>query len=104
MPTSPDYRPAQAFAALGPEFADPVAPADFPKAIVRHRNQRAAATVGLGDLTEAERLCRVIVASDPGHFDALHLLGVLCQRGGAPAQAMVTLQPHAGPVVQGGDG
>jgi uncharacterized protein YdiU (UPF0061 family) len=54
MPISPAYRPAQAFAALGPEFADPVSPADFPKAILRHRNQRAAATVGLGDLTDAE--------------------------------------------------
>ena len=54
MPVSADYRPDPRFASLGPEFADPVAPADFPMAAIRHRNQRAAASVGLGALTEAE--------------------------------------------------
>ncbi|MEL6323997.1 MAG: YdiU family protein [Pseudomonadota bacterium] len=33
-------------------FADPVAPADFPQAILRYRNPRWADTVGLGDLTD----------------------------------------------------
>ena len=56
MPVSPAYRPDPRFAALGPEFSDPVAPADFPQAILRHRNQRAAATVGLDRLTDAEWL------------------------------------------------
>jgi uncharacterized protein YdiU (UPF0061 family) len=46
------YRPDPRFAALGREFADPVYPADFPKAILRFRNQRAAAEVGLEDLTD----------------------------------------------------
>ncbi len=54
MPISPTYRPDPAFAALGPEFGDSVAAASFPTTILRHRNDRAAAEVGLADLTEAE--------------------------------------------------
>jgi len=42
--------------ALGAEFADPVRPADFPEQILRFRNQPAAATVGLGALTNGEWL------------------------------------------------
>ena len=30
MPVSPSYRPDPRFMALGPDFSDPVAPADFP--------------------------------------------------------------------------
>lgn len=54
MPPSPAYRPDPQFAALGPEFADPVAAADFPQTILRWRNDRAAATVGLDTLDDAE--------------------------------------------------
>ncbi|MBV9993667.1 MAG: YdiU family protein [Caulobacteraceae bacterium] len=54
MPVSSAYRPDLRFAKLGPEFADPVRPASFPREIVRHRNQAAAATVGLDGLTDAE--------------------------------------------------
>ena len=54
MPVSPAYRPDPRFMALGPDFADPVRPADFPRADIRHRNQRAAATVGLDTLTDEE--------------------------------------------------
>ena len=39
---------------LGPDFADPVPPADFPRADIRFRNQRAAASVGLDSLTDDE--------------------------------------------------
>jgi serine/tyrosine/threonine adenylyltransferase len=56
MPTSPDYRPDPKFMALGPDFADPVRPADFPEQILRFRNDRAAATVGLETLTDSEWL------------------------------------------------
>lgn len=54
MPLSPAYRSDPRFMALGPDFADPVRPADFPRADIRHRNQRAAATVGLDTLTDEE--------------------------------------------------
>ncbi len=54
MPVSPDYRPDPRFMALGPEFADEVEPAAFPQTILRFRNDRAAATVGLDALTDAE--------------------------------------------------
>src|SRR5690606_2117331 len=54
MPTGPAYRPDPQVFSLGDEYADAVAPADFPRAIVRWRNARAAATAGLDSLTEAE--------------------------------------------------
>ena len=54
MPVSKTYRPDPRFVALGPDFSDPVRPADFPRADIRHRNQRAAATVGLDTLTDEE--------------------------------------------------
>jgi uncharacterized protein YdiU (UPF0061 family) len=54
MPVSAAYRPDPQFPALGAEFADPVAAAAFPQAILRYRNDRAAATVGLDTLTDAE--------------------------------------------------
>jgi uncharacterized protein YdiU (UPF0061 family) len=56
MPVSPAYRSDPRVMALGPEFADPVEPADFPKQILRLRNDKAAATVGLDTLTDAEWL------------------------------------------------
>jgi uncharacterized protein YdiU (UPF0061 family) len=54
MPVSPLYHPDPQFSKLGPEFADPVAPAVFPKTLLRFRNDRAAATVGLDTLTDEE--------------------------------------------------
>ena len=54
MPVSPAYRPDPVYMALGSEFADPVEPARFPEQIVRFRNDRAAATVGLDTLTGEE--------------------------------------------------
>ena len=54
MPVSAIYRPDPQFPKLGPEFADPVRPADFPETILRFRNDRAAATVGLDTLTDSE--------------------------------------------------
>jgi uncharacterized protein YdiU (UPF0061 family) len=56
MPVLAAYRPDPRFAELGPEFADEVTPARFPREILRYRNQRAAASVGLDGLTEAEWL------------------------------------------------
>lgn len=54
MPLAPAYRPDPKFPELGPEFADPVEAAAFPQTILRYRNDRAAATVGLDGLTDAE--------------------------------------------------
>ncbi|MGQ2991793.1 MAG: protein adenylyltransferase SelO family protein [Brevundimonas sp.] len=54
MPVSSAYRPDPRFAALGPEFGDAVAPAPFEALTLRYRNDRAATTVGLESLTEAE--------------------------------------------------
>lgn len=44
------------FAALGPDFADPVAPARFPQHKLRRRNGAWADAIGLGALSEAEWL------------------------------------------------
>ncbi len=54
MPVSPAYRPDPQYPSLGEEFADPVAAADFPQTILRFRNDRAAATVGLDTLSDDE--------------------------------------------------
>ncbi|MBB5517715.1 protein adenylyltransferase SelO [Amphiplicatus metriothermophilus] len=54
------YRPDPAFLALAPSleagapFWDAVAAAEFPKHVLRYRNQRWAEKIGLGDLSEAE--------------------------------------------------
>ena len=49
-------------AELGEGFYDPVEPARFPAHILRYRNQRAAASVGLGDLTDDQWV-------DHGHIE-----------------------------------
>ncbi|MBL0967588.1 MAG: YdiU family protein [Brevundimonas sp.] len=54
MPLSPDYRPTPRFALLGDEYGDAVEAATFPQTILRFRNDRAAATVGLNALTDDE--------------------------------------------------
>ncbi|HEY1750959.1 MAG TPA: YdiU family protein [Caulobacteraceae bacterium] len=54
MPVSPRYQPDPQFPRLGGEFADPVKAAIFPKTRLRYRNNRAAASVGLETLTDAE--------------------------------------------------
>ncbi len=54
MPVSPAYRPDPQFPDLGAEFGDPVRAEAFPQTILRFRNDRAAATVGLDTLTDTE--------------------------------------------------
>lgn len=56
MPVTSAYRPDPIYPQLGGEFADPVSPAAFPAAQLRFRNDRAAASVGLDGLTDAEWL------------------------------------------------
>jgi serine/tyrosine/threonine adenylyltransferase len=48
------FRARTAHATLGPDFFDPVQAAHFPEHILRYRNQRAAASVGLDGLTDTE--------------------------------------------------
>ena len=54
MPVSPAYRPDPQFPGLGEDYGDAVRSADFPQTILRVRNDRAAASVGLETLTDAE--------------------------------------------------
>jgi len=54
MPVSTAYQPDPRFAGLGPEFSDPVAAADFPMHRLIWRDRRAAQTVGLETLSDAE--------------------------------------------------
>ena len=49
-----EFRAANEIAALQPDFADPVAAADFPQTILRFRNDRWAPTVGLEGLNDGE--------------------------------------------------
>lgn len=51
-----DFKPSRQHETLGDAFFDRVAPADFPKAVLRHRDQRWAARMGLGDLNQAQWL------------------------------------------------
>src|SRR6476646_6333969 len=53
-PQPAPYRPETAILALGDAFYDAVAPADFPQTILRFRNDRSAASVGLQGLSDAE--------------------------------------------------
>ncbi|WP_026008850.1 protein adenylyltransferase SelO family protein [Sphingomonas sp. HT-1] len=48
------FAPQQAILSLGDGFFDPVRPARFPQTILRFRNDRAAASVGLDGLSDAE--------------------------------------------------
>ena len=55
MPVSPAYRPEPRFFDLGADYADAVQAADFPQTILRFRNDRTAASVGLDALSDAEK-------------------------------------------------
>jgi serine/tyrosine/threonine adenylyltransferase len=54
MPVSRTYRPETLHESLGEPFFDRVAAAEFPKTILRFRNQRWATRVGLDSLTDEE--------------------------------------------------
>ena len=53
-PQAASYRPDTPIAELADWIGDPVAPADFPQTILRFRNDRHAANVGLESLSDAE--------------------------------------------------
>ncbi|SOB87590.1 Uncharacterized conserved protein YdiU, UPF0061 family [Sphingomonas guangdongensis] len=52
MTGNPQPAPARTILALGDAFYDPVAAADFPQAIMRFRNDRAAAEIGVDELND----------------------------------------------------
>ncbi|MBX3580484.1 MAG: YdiU family protein [Rhizobiaceae bacterium] len=54
MPLTKNFRPSSAHSTLGEAFFDEVSPAEFPKHILRFRNDRWAQRVGLDTLTDAE--------------------------------------------------
>jgi tetratricopeptide (TPR) repeat protein len=54
-------------------------PNDFPSALQHHQN---------GRLEQAARIYRGILAADPNHADALHLLGVVAYQQGDPHRAI----------------
>jgi uncharacterized protein YdiU (UPF0061 family) len=54
MPVTPAYQPEPRFITLGDEYSDAVQAADFPQGLLRYRNDRAAATVGLEGLSDDE--------------------------------------------------
>ena len=54
FPQASAFAPEQTILELGDSFHDPVAPADFPETILRFRNDRWAAAVGLDGLSDAE--------------------------------------------------
>src|SRR3546814_11113 len=54
-PDHPDligFHPETIIKSLGPDFYDPVMPADFPRHVIRFRNDRAAGQVGLAGLDD----------------------------------------------------
>ena len=55
-PQAAPYRPEQTLQSLGEPFYDPVRAAAFPETRLRFRNDRAAAEVGLAQLSDAEWL------------------------------------------------
>ncbi|WP_417307387.1 protein adenylyltransferase SelO [Devosia sp.] len=64
------FIPRRTHADLGPEFYDAVSAADFPETRLRYRNERAAATVGLDGLTDAEWIAHFgRFAPLPGSFE-----------------------------------
>ncbi len=54
MPFDAHYKPCDALSALGEGFGQVAAPARFPEAALRFRNQRHARRVGLGSLDEGQ--------------------------------------------------
>jgi tetratricopeptide (TPR) repeat protein len=64
-----------------------------PKKIPQHSDlaalvQRAGAHHGRGELDTAEDLYRQVLGARPGHFDALHMCGVLMQQRGRSPEAL----------------
>ena len=79
MPPTERYRPETLHEKLGDEFFDPVMAAEFPQHILRFRNQRCAARVGLVvvDQGPARRLDAQVAALPTGRQRPFGVLEVL---------------------------
>src|SRR6188474_3757556 len=53
--------------------------------------ERVVSSLQSGNLAEAERVCRLILVTDPSQVDALHLLGVTLMRTGRTQAALEPL-------------
>jgi serine/tyrosine/threonine adenylyltransferase len=75
MPVSAAYRPDPRWLSLGEGFSDVVAPAAFPKHVLRWRDDRMAATIGLDTLDDAEWIAHLArFEALPGNLPAPHAL------------------------------
>jgi predicted O-linked N-acetylglucosamine transferase (SPINDLY family) len=50
--------------------------------------RQAVAFLQQGQFTQAERICESVLRQQPGHFDALHMLGVISAQTGRPERAV----------------
>ncbi len=72
-----------------------------PQTLVQQQFQQAIACHRQGKLADAERLYERVLSQVPGHFDALHLLGVVALQTGRPDRAAdligeaVSMKPDA---------
>ncbi|MFM5908758.1 MAG: protein adenylyltransferase SelO family protein, partial [Novosphingobium sp.] len=64
-PQANAYQADPAILRLAPWLADPVGPADFPQTVLRFRNDRWAAAIGLDGLNDAQWIAHM------GRFDPL---------------------------------
>ncbi len=65
MPTAKAFQPSRRHSELGSDFFDPVDAADFPKHVLRYRNDRWAKRIGLDSLSDEEWIAHF------GRFEAL---------------------------------
>jgi tetratricopeptide (TPR) repeat protein len=72
-------------------MAEPLAKPQTAQADPADLLQLAAAQHRRGQLREAEALYRQVLDSQPGHFDALHLCGVLMQQRGRSEEALALI-------------
>ena len=81
--SSPHQRPFNVFASP---------PARPPTLTSERAIEHAAAAFRCGQSAEAERLCKAVVAVEPKHFDALHLLGLTAATTGRHTEAVAWLE------------
>jgi len=82
----PDYRTYMDTGPLADAF--PESPADAPAMALAAQLQQALALHQQGRLSEAEAAYHTVLRQQPGHFDALHFLGVIALQNGQTLRAI----------------